>query len=51
MNWVVSVPHAIIRHAIETGASTGPHQGSGSRKRMSQSNSDLGQPVIVRRNT
>ena len=43
---VAQVPHTIISTAMQTGASTGPHQGSGSRKRMSQSNSDLGQPHI-----
>ena len=34
-----------------TGASTGPHHGSGRRKRMSQSSSERGQPHIVLRNT
>ena len=37
--------------AIETGASTGPHHGSGNRKRMSQSNGDAGQPEMMRRKT
>ena len=37
--------------AMLTGASTGPHQGSGSRNRMSQSNKVRGQPVISRRKT
>ena len=45
------VPQTIIRTAIETGASTGPHQGSGRRNRTSQSNSDRGQPHITRRKT
>src|ERR1044072_8389130 len=40
--WVTRVPHTIINDAIETGASTGPHHGSGNRKRMSQSNRDEG---------
>ena len=45
------VPHAIINIAMHTGASTGPHHGSGSRKSRSQSKSDLGQPQITYRNT
>ncbi len=49
--WVTSVPHTIMSSAMLTGAITGPHQGSGSRKRMSQSNSDAGQPDISFRNT
>jgi len=48
---VASVPHTIITSAILTGASTGPHHGSGSRKRMSQSSSVLGQPEMRRRKT
>ena len=50
-NCVTSVPHAIISMAINTGASTGPHHGNGSRKRMSQSNSECGQPHITFRKT
>ena len=38
------LPHQIISTEINTGASTGPHQGSGSKKRMSQSRSECGQP-------
>ena len=45
------VPQTIIKTAIETGASTGPHHGSGSRNRTSQSNSDRGQPHMTRRKT
>ena len=48
---VASVPHTIINAAMLTGASTGPHHGSGSRNRMSQSSSEWGQPLIGRRNT
>jgi len=48
---VVNVPHRIIRHAMAIGATIGPHHGSGSRNRMSQSNSDLGHPHIRRRKT
>ena len=36
---VASVPHRTITSAILTGATTGPHQGSGSRNRMSHSKS------------
>src|SRR6266576_1506983 len=40
---LTSVPQRIINSAIETGARTGPHQGSGSRNRMSQSHNEWGQ--------
>ena len=50
-HWVTRVPHTIISEAMETGASTGPHHGSGNRKRMSQSNGDAGQPEMMRRKT
>ena len=51
LTWVTSVPHTIITSAMLTGASTGPHHGNGSRKRMSQSSSEVGQPLIGRRKT
>ena len=44
---VTSVPHTTISDAMHTGASTGPHQGSGKRKRMSQSNREAGHPDHV----
>ena len=46
---VASVPHTIITSAMVTGASTGPHHGSGSRNRMSQSSSVRGHPEMRRR--
>jgi hypothetical protein len=51
MHWLASVPPAIISDAMHTGASTGPHQGSGNRNRMSQSKRDTGQPQMALRNT
>src|SRR5204862_6348983 len=42
---VTSAPNAIINNAMQTGAQTGPHHGRGIRKRMSQLESDFGQPV------
>jgi len=48
---VATVPQRIISRAIQTGAKTGPHHGSGSRKRMSQSNGDVGQWLMTRRKT
>src|ERR1051325_8976651 len=45
------VPHRIMSNAIETGAITGPHHGSGSKKRRSQSSSECGQPHITFRKT
>src|SRR2546423_333348 len=45
------VPHKIISSATETGASTGPHHGSGRRNRMSQSSSERGQPQSFLRKT
>ena len=41
----------LIVDGVKTGASTGPHQGSGSRKRMSQSKTDFGQSQITLRKT
>ena len=51
---VIATPdhtHAIITAAILIGASTGPHHGSGSKNKMSQSSSDFGQPDMRRKNT
>ena len=45
-----SEPELALR-AMLTGASTGPHHGRGSRNRMSQSSSVLGQPDMMRRKT
>src|SRR5262245_11640878 len=50
-DWVTRVPHTIISDAIQTGASTGPHHGSGHRKRMSQSNRGVGKTEMMRRKT
>ena len=50
-DWLTRVPKTIIKAAIAVGAQTGPHQGSGMRKRMSQFDSDRGQPVMTRRKT
>jgi hypothetical protein len=49
--WLTSVPQTIINSATDIGATTGPHQGSGKRKRMSQSSSDEGQSQMALRTT
>src|SRR5262249_20589087 len=48
---LASVPHRIIKSEINTGASTGPHQGNGSKKRTSQLNKEYGHPHRTFRNT
>src|SRR5213594_3078182 len=44
-NRLIDVPPTTISTAMLTGASTGPHHGSGRRNRMSQSKSERGQPL------
>src|SRR6267142_3810624 len=48
---LTTVPHSTMSNAIETGASTGPHHGSGSKNKMSQSSNECGHPHITFRNT
>ena len=48
-HWLTSVPPITMSSAISMGASTGPHQGSGTKKRTSQSCRDPGQPVMTLR--
>src|SRR2546428_2327284 len=48
---LTNVPPTTISTAMLTGASTGPHHGSGSRNRMSQSKSERGQPLNGTRKT
>src|SRR2546426_2991612 len=50
-NRLTNVPPRTISTAMLTGASTGPHHGSGSRNRMSQSTSERGQPLSGTRKT
>ena len=42
---VMAEPVITIKTAMLTGASTGPHQGSGIRKRISQSDNETGHPL------
>src|SRR2546422_778365 len=50
-NRVSAVPQTIIRPAMQTGASTGPHHGNGSKKRMSQSRRDFGHWQMIFKKT
>lgn len=50
-NWLANVPHKINNSEINTGASTGPHHGNGSKNRTSQSSNECGQPQMIFRKT